>query len=169
MGYYVSIWPKDYQLKQVKGSNGKIYKYDIYVDDEGLLKGLEYNEIATYFAHPFNIHRGHMIVGDAIIVPQDPKLKYTLEDFEAIKDGVWVNDDADNVDLVEYNLGMKKEDDKEKEVVDVDQDTLQISIEAPRSKSGYTVEELKLICMQLELSSKGKKFELAQRIANKLA
>jgi len=43
----VEIWPKAYQLKQVKGSNGVIYKYDIYVNEEGLLKRLDYNEIAT--------------------------------------------------------------------------------------------------------------------------
>lgn len=104
MNCYVEIWPKLYQLKQVKGSNGVIYKYDIYVDEEGLLKNLDYNEIATYFAHPYNIMRGRLILGDALIVPVSKRVNYTLEDFAAIKDGVWVQDDESNVALVEENI-----------------------------------------------------------------
>jgi len=61
-------------------------------------------KIATYFAHPYNIIRNRIIIGDALIVPANKRVNYTLEDFEAIKDGVWVRDDESNVGLIEGNI-----------------------------------------------------------------
>lgn len=104
----VELWPYQYMIHDLKGSNGKHYSFDVYVDEEGILKGLEMNEIATYLCHPFNIATGRIIVGDALIVPLDENEEYTLEDFEAMYDGVWVKEDESNIALVEENIDSTK-------------------------------------------------------------
>lgn len=104
MNCNVEMWPYQYMMHQIKGSNGKIYAFDVYVDEDGLCKQLAVNEIATYLCHPFNIARGRVVHGDAIILPLDEDVDYTMEDYQAMYDGVWVRDDESNIDLVEENI-----------------------------------------------------------------
>lgn len=104
----VELWPYQYMIHELKGSNGKRYSFDVYVDEEGLLKKLPVNEIATYLCHPFNIAIGTVIHGDALFVPLDENEEYTLEDFRAMHDGVWVKEDESNIDLVEENIDAEK-------------------------------------------------------------
>lgn len=104
----VELWPYQYMVHQIKGGNGKIYSFDVYVDEEGLCKQSGMNEVATYLCHPFNIACGRVVCGDALIVPLDESVDYTLEDYAAMRDGVWVKEDESNIDLVEENIeGMK--------------------------------------------------------------
>lgn len=87
--FMLERWPYRYQLDSVVGANGKRYRFDIFVDEEGLLKGLPTNRLASYFAHPLADMLCPMLIqGPAFIVPFDKRVKYTMDDFEAIRDGV---------------------------------------------------------------------------------
>lgn len=110
----VELWPYQYMMHQIKGGNDKVYSFDVYVEalpsheTEAKSKQSGVNEVATYLCHPFNIACGRIVCGDALILPLDETVDYTLEDYTAMRDGVWVKEDESNIDLVEENIeGMK--------------------------------------------------------------
>lgn len=83
----VEMWPYCHQVDTIVGSNGKKYRFDVYVDEEGLLKQLQINRLASYFADPLADRRA-MIYGPAVVVPLRDNVSYTLADFNAIYEGV---------------------------------------------------------------------------------
>lgn len=87
--FMLERWPYHYQLDTILGSNGKKYMFDIYVDEEGLMKQLPVNRLASYFAHPLaDIRFPCLIQGPAVVVPLQKNVNYTMSDFEAIRGGV---------------------------------------------------------------------------------
>lgn len=116
----VEMWPYRYQVDTIIGSNGKKYRFDVYVDDaclvdsrrpnaavapsnvEGVLKQLQINRLASYFADPLADLRA-MIYGPAVVVPLDDNVSYTLEDFDAIYEGVVGGLSEDEVSLPDKN------------------------------------------------------------------
>lgn len=91
-----------FSCTKMKGSNNKQYKYTIFCDDDGLMKRLPRNFTATCIAHPLMIMR-NQLVGPAVIEPSAENRKYTMDDWEAIRDGMIVKDDESNTELVEFN------------------------------------------------------------------
>jgi len=107
----IERWPYQYQLDTVTGSNGVDYRFDIWIDEEGALKGEEVNHCASIAAHPYNELNGPMICGNALLVPLRASAEYGLGDWAAVCDGVWVQCDCDSEDgtchhymLLEGNL-----------------------------------------------------------------
>jgi hypothetical protein len=97
----VQMWPYCYQLDTItyKDDNGiNNYKFDIYVDESGLCKGLEENLCGTLAAHPLNEAKRKIIVGPCAIIPLNNEVKYTLDDWKKICKAVWYN-----TDLIESN------------------------------------------------------------------
>lgn len=104
VAWKVEMWPYDRMLDKVVSSNGKTYRYNIYVDEEGLLKQLPVNHLASIMAHPLCYSYGFIISGEAIIEPYEQGVHYTLDDFEAIKGGVVADgDDDDGETLADRN------------------------------------------------------------------
>ena len=83
------LWPYQYQLDTIEGLNGKKYRFDIYIDEDGLNKNLKLNLCASYAAHPMNEFLSHLIYGPAILKPLNNKIKYTSDDWNNICFGVW--------------------------------------------------------------------------------
>lgn len=233
MNCIIEQYPLPAMLDRIIGSNGKVYRFNIYVDADGLRKGLSENEIATHLAQP---HSKSRIFGDVLLVPLKKKTNYTLVDYESMRDGVFLKEDKSNADLVARNAcgfdatfryssaqrkaemrvqsqaaqppvrasfrrlratakggrgykvkelralvkqgGYHQQGNKEELVefllgVCVDEDSteesldgqkLQISVQNPHSKRGYTMEELKTACRQRGYLISGKKQELATRL-----
>jgi hypothetical protein len=104
----VDRWPHCYQIDTVHGPNKSSYRFDIWVDDEGLLKQAPVNLCASLAAHPLNEFRGRVIYGPALLVPLSKAVKYTLDDWANICQGVWYNEE-----LVERNVRGKKATDRD--------------------------------------------------------
>lgn len=117
IGGYIEFWPVEWQLDKIKGSNGKIYQFQICVDEEGQLKDLPPNLRGTTIAHPLNIARKRFIYGPALLIPYESAftsssedseedgenekedINYTLDDWKAIEAGCI----SGNVDLIAEN------------------------------------------------------------------
>ncbi len=89
---YAERWPYQFQLDTVVGPDGRQYRFDIWVDDEGAVKELPVNLCATLAAHPLNEFRGRVIYGPALLVPKG-KIPFTLDDWKSICQGVWYVED----------------------------------------------------------------------------
>src|SRR5579872_2374894 len=63
---YLGHLPSSVQIDRVRGPNGKVYRYDLWVDDLSILKGLDYNPSATYAGHPLALSE---IYGPALLTP----------------------------------------------------------------------------------------------------
>lgn len=112
----VERWPYSRQLDVIRGPNGRKYRFDIWVDEEGLMAGREDNLCASLAAHPLNEAFGHVIAGPALLVPLPGGRAFSLEDWGQICKGVWslecdCEDDCEQgpglcprVRLVEANL-----------------------------------------------------------------
>ena len=103
VNWNVERWPYQYMINEIMGSNGKKYKYDIYADETGLMKGLNTNYTASYVSHPHAGLRFPFLVGPCILVPISESVEYTMDDFIAIRDGTNVNEDETNEELVDFN------------------------------------------------------------------
>lgn len=176
----VELWPYPYQLDHIRGSNGKTYRFQIYVDECGLLKQLPLNEVATYLAHPLNLVRGRVVVGDALIVPWQKKVNYTLEDYEAMRDGVWINDEESNLDLVEANSAgpdatfrfssketktkLKEKEKQDRPKVKLSLARLQSTLNETPNAATYNKQDLRVFCSKAQLSVYGTKRELAESL-----
>ena len=85
----IEKWPYIYQLDKIVGAGDNYYRFDIWVDEEGSLYDKSDNMCATLAAHPLNEVRGLIIKGPALLVPIDKTIKYTLDDWRNICQGVW--------------------------------------------------------------------------------
>jgi hypothetical protein len=92
----VERWPHIYQLDTVVGPGESRYRFDIWVDEEGLLRKAETNLCATLAAHPLNEAYGRVIRGAALLVPLGKTAAYTLEDWANICQGVWYDEELTN-------------------------------------------------------------------------
>ncbi len=95
----LETWPYSMQLDKIIGSNGKTYRFNIYVDEDGCNKCLRDNILASYFAHPLAdlyFRSSTNVIGPAIILPYDKKVSYGMNDFKAIYDGVVADYDSES-------------------------------------------------------------------------
>jgi hypothetical protein len=90
-------WPPQYTLEALDGGGGRKYSYDLFVDEEGVLKGLPYNRCATLSAHPLGEARVRWIHGPCVLIARDRR-GLTLDDWKRICQAVYYDDD-----LVEKN------------------------------------------------------------------
>jgi hypothetical protein len=97
----IERWPYRYQLDTVVGPDGHLYRFEIWVDEEGAVKQLPVNLCATLAAHPLNEYRGRVIRGPALLVSLDGA-SFTLDDWGGVCQSVWYDDG-----LVEVNANGK--------------------------------------------------------------
>ncbi len=91
------------QRDYVIGPSGRKYKFDIFVDDSGVIKGDKLNLCATLSADPFGEVNCSLIYGSAVLISRDKDYpNYSLDDWKEICNGVWYDDD-----LVEKNVGVE--------------------------------------------------------------
>lgn len=155
---YVSLYPRQMKLDSVKGKSGRVYFFDMYVDEEGLVNGSLSNWRASLLANPL---KPNFILGNAVIVPYSDKMKYTEADFSDIYYGVCVEDDESNVELVEENIKSRK---RRKETIA----KVELTLNEPRLHKGYSSEELRALCRELGLQISGTKNALCERILEEL-
>lgn len=101
LGGYVELCPYKYMLDTVIGTNGKTYRFDVYVREDGLIGNLHENNVATCMAHPLGM-MWHKIRGPALIVPYDEDINYTMDDANAIVNAT-VYDEGCDEDLLDRN------------------------------------------------------------------
>lgn len=155
---YISIYPRQMKLDSVKGKSGRVYFFDIYVDDEGFMNGSLSNWRASLIANPL---KPNFIVGNAVLVPYNDKMKYTESDFADIYYGVCVEEDESNVKLVEENINSRK---RRKETIA----RIELTLVEPRLCEGYSAEELRTMCREQGIPVSGVKKELCKSLLEKL-
>jgi hypothetical protein len=97
----VERWPARHQLDAVKGPDGKARRFEIWVDEEGLARGLAPNTRATVAAHPLNEGRRRHVLGPAVLAPLTGAPPFTAEDWAQIHAGASWSEEHEK--LIEAN------------------------------------------------------------------